>query len=96
MTSRKLEIKYVPIDAVKPWDKNPKKHNKKAILESIKRFKPTQPILVQKGTGLIIAGHGRLEAFKELGYAEVPIIELEMNDAEARAYALVDNQTFIA
>jgi len=96
MTSRKLEIKYVPIDAVKPWDKNPKKHNKKAILESIKRFKPTQPILVQKGTGLIIAGHGRLEAFKELGYAEVPIIELEMNDAEARAYALVDNQTVIA
>lgn len=96
MTSRKLEIKYVPINDVKPWDKNPKKHNKKAILESIKRFKPTQPILVQKGTGLIIAGHGRLEAFKELGYAEVPIIELEMNDAEARAYALVDNQTVIA
>ena len=96
MTSRKLEIKYVPIDAVKPWDKNPKKHNKKAILESIKRFKPTQPILVQKGTGLIIAGHGRLEAFKELGYEEIPIIELEMNDAEARAYALVDNQTVIA
>jgi site-specific DNA-methyltransferase (adenine-specific) len=96
MTSRKLEIKYVPINDVKPWDRNPKKHNKKAILESFKRFKPTQPLLVQKGTGLIIAGHGRLEAFKELGYAEVPIIELEMNDAEARAYALVDNQTVIA
>ena len=96
MTSRKLEIKYVPIDAVKPWDKNPKKHNKKAIVESLKRFKPTQPILVQKGTGLIIAGHGRLEAFKELGYEEIPITELEMSDAEARAYALVDNQTVIA
>lgn len=96
MTSRKLEIKYVPIDAVKPWGRNPKKHNKKAILESIKRFKPTQPILVQKGTGLIIAGHGRLEAFKELGYEEIPITELEMSDAEARAYALVDNQTVIA
>jgi len=96
MTSRKLEIKYVPINDVKPWDRNPKKHNKKAIVESLKRFKPTQPILVQKGTGLIIAGHGRLEAFKELGYKEIPIIELEMNDAEARAYALVDNQTVIA
>ncbi len=96
MTSRKLEIKYVPIDAVKPWGRNPKKHNKKAIVESLKRFKPTQPILVQKGTGLIIAGHGRLEAFKELGYEELPITELEMSDAEARAYALVDNQTVIA
>jgi len=95
-TSRKLEIKYVPINEVKPWDRNPKKHNKKAIVESLKRFKPTQPILVQKGTGLIIAGHGRLEAFKELGYEEIPIIELEMSDAEARAYALVDNQTVIA
>jgi len=95
-TATKLEIKYVPIGDVHPWDKNPKKHNKKAIIESIKRFKPTQPILVQKGTGLIIAGHGRLEAFKELGYDEIPITELEMSDAEAHAYALVDNQTVIA
>ena len=31
MTSRKLEIKYIPINDVKPWDKNPKKHNKKAV-----------------------------------------------------------------
>jgi DNA modification methylase len=96
MTSDKLQLQYVPIAEVRPWDKNPKKHNKKAIIESLKRFKPTQPILVQKGTHLIIAGHGRLEAFKELGYQEVPIIELDMTDAEAHAYALVDNQTVIA
>jgi DNA modification methylase len=92
----RLEIQYIPISDVHPWDKNPKKHNKKAIIESLKRFKPTQPILVQKGTHLIIAGHGRLEAFKELKYQEIPVIELDMPDKEAHAYALIDNQTVIA
>ena len=27
-----LEVRYVPIGDVHPWEKNPKKHNKKAIL----------------------------------------------------------------
>ena len=89
----RLMIKYVPINDLKKWDKNPKKHNKEAIIESIKQFNPTQPILVQKGTNRIIAGHGRIDAFRELGYTEVPIIELSLNDKQAKAYALVDNQT---
>lgn len=89
----KLKIKYLPIDKVIPWDKNPKKHHKEAIIESIKRFDVTKPILIRKGTNTIIAGHGRVEAFKELGYKEVPVIELNMSEADAHAYAVIDNQT---
>ena len=91
----KLVIKYLPIDEVIPWDKNPKKHHKEAIIESIKRFNVTKPILIRKGTHTIIAGHGRTEALKELGFKEVPVIELEMSDADAKAYAVIDNQTTI-
>ena len=93
--SDKLVVKYVPIDSIVPWDKNPKQHNREAIKKSIETFKPTSPILVQKKSKRIIAGHGRLEAFKELGYEEIPVIELDMNDSQAKAYALVDNQTTI-
>jgi len=91
----KLVIKYLPIDEVIPWDKNPKKHHKEAIIESIKRFNVTKPILIRKGTHTIIAGRGRTEALKELGFKEVPVIELEMSDADAKAYAVIDNQTTI-
>jgi hypothetical protein len=91
--SDRLEIQYVPIDSVKPWGKNPKRHNMDAIKNSIRDFKMTKPILVQKGSRMVIAGHGRLQALKELGYTEVPVIELEMSDKRAKAYALVDNET---
>jgi hypothetical protein len=58
-------------------------------------FDVTQPILLQKGSNRIIAGHGRFEAFKARGMKEVPVIYLDMDDKRAKAYALIDNQTTI-
>jgi len=91
-----LEVRYVPIGDVKPWEKNPKKHNIPAIIASIKRFGRMKPISVQKGTMMVIAGHGRLMAMKQMGFETIPITEHEMPDAEAKAYALVDNETTIS
>jgi len=89
----KLEIKYVPIDDIKPWEDNPKDHNIEAIIASIEEFDVTQPILVQEGTNRIIAGHGRYEAFKHLKIKKIPIIFKKISDGKAKALALVDNQT---
>jgi hypothetical protein len=66
-----------------------------ALKKSMDEFDITQPILVQKKTGLVIAGHGRLEAFKARGMKDIPVIYLDLSDAKAKAYALVDNQTTI-
>jgi DNA modification methylase len=93
---QQLEVRYVPIGDVKPWEKNPKKHNVPAIIASIKRFGRMKPISVQKGTMMVIAGHGRLEAMKKMGFETIPITEHEMPNAEAKAYALVDNETTIS
>ena len=49
-----LEVRYVPIGDVHPWEKNPKKHNIPAIIASIKRFGLLKPISVQKGTMMVI------------------------------------------
>lgn len=83
------------VEDINPWDKNPKNHNDQAISKSIDRFGIRQAIIVQKGTNRIIVGHGRLRAFMDAGYKEVPVIEWECTDEEADAFAIADNQTTI-
>jgi DNA modification methylase len=50
------------------------------------------PILVDRNRK-ILAGHGRFEAAKLLGLSQIPVIFLEhLTEAQAKAYALADNQ----
>lgn len=62
------------------------------ISRSIAEFGWTNPILVDEHNA-IIAGHGRLEAAKQRGMAEVPTIMLAgLSAAQKRALAIADNQ----
>jgi DNA modification methylase len=62
------------------------------IVASMQRWGWTVPILVDEG-GEIIAGHGRLEAARQLGLAEAPVmVAAGWSEAEKRAYRLADNQ----
>lgn len=83
---------------LKPHPRNPRKHGEaemKALGESIDRFGFTCPIVVQKSTGLVLAGHARLEALRKRGDTEAPVIELDVNDQDATAYMIADNQLTI-
>jgi hypothetical protein len=45
------------------------------------------------GDGCLVAGHGRVEAARLVGLAEVPTIRLaDMSEADIRAYVIADNQ----
>jgi hypothetical protein len=62
------------------------------IAASMQRWGWTVPILVDEG-GEIIAGHGRLEAARQLGLAEAPVmVAAGWSEPEKRAYRLADNQ----
>lgn len=84
----------VPTDILMPWDKNPRKnkHAIEPIKRSIRSFGFAAPLVVQKGTYLVIAGHTRLEAAKELRMAELPCMVMDLDDREAAALALADNK----
>ena len=90
-----MKIEHIKIDDIKPYEKNARTHPKKQIellAENIKRFGFTTPILVDKDN-VLIAGHGRLEALKALGEAEVPSVRLEnLTPKEVKALRLADNQ----
>ncbi len=92
-----LKVEYLNIDELKPYEKNAKLHPKeqvKQIKESIKQFGMDDPIAVWGEENLIVEGHGRLMACKELGYTEVPIIRLDhLTEEQRKAYTLVHNKT---
>jgi DNA modification methylase len=88
-------ILQVPIADLRPWAKNARTHSKKQVKQiaaSIEAFGFTNPVLIDKANR-ILAGHGRVEAAKLLGMAEVPCLRIEyMTEAEMRAYVIADNK----
>ena len=84
-----------PIAHLRPYPGNARTHSKKQVRQiasSIQRFGFTNPVLVSED-GEIIAGHGRVEAAKALGWKRVPTIALaHLSPAERRAYVLADNK----
>ena len=86
-----LKIEYVPIDSIKPYEKNAKLEQIEQIKASIKEFGFKDPLAVWNGE--VMAGNGRLQAAKELGLKELPIVRLDdLTDEQRRAYALVHNK----
>ena len=89
-----MKINQIKIQDIKPYEKNAKKHPKKQVeqvAKSIKEFGFNQPIVIDK-KGVIIVGHGRYEAAKLLGLSDVPVIEVELTEEQAKAYRLADNK----
>ncbi|MEO5367788.1 MAG: ParB/Srx family N-terminal domain-containing protein [Magnetococcus sp. WYHC-3] len=79
---------------IKPYPKNSKKHPDKQIkqiADSIKEFGFNQPIVVDKDN-VIIVGHGRYEAAKLLGLEDVPALNVDLTEEQAKAYRLADNK----
>lgn len=92
---QKIQIKHMPIDSLTAYSMNSRQHSEKQIqqiCDSINEFGFTNPILVDND-GLIIAGHGRLEAAKRLELKEVPTILLDgLSEAQKKAYVIADNK----
>ncbi|GFN37122.1 nucleoid occlusion protein [Tepidimicrobium xylanilyticum] len=98
MKSMEPEIKYIPIDSIKPNPYQPRKDfNKKALEElsqSIKAFGLIQPISVRKLQDEkyeLIAGERRLRASELAELEKIPAIVLEYRDRESAMMALIEN-----
>ena len=93
----------VDINAIKPYENNARLHSSiqiNQIMQSIKEFGFTNPLIIDTEYNLI-AGHGRLEALKQLNkidfkdnpILQVPCIQVkDLSDTQKRALCLADNQ----
>lgn len=90
-----MEIVKAHIDEIKAYEKNAKEHPREQIEQikkSILEYGNNDPIAVDENN-VIIEGHGRYIALRELGYDTVEIIRLEhMTEEQKKAYRLVHNK----
>ena len=88
-------VERIPLGKLTPWKRNARTHSKKQIrqiADSIRTFGFTNPVLIDRDLR-ILAGHGRAEAAKLLGWTDVPCLRLEhMTENQKRAYVLADNK----
>lgn len=88
-------IELWALDRLVPYARNPRTHSPEQVAQiaaSITEFGFNNPILVDSAAG-VIAGHGRLQAARKLGLAEVPVIVLDHLDENARrAFLIADNR----
>jgi DNA modification methylase len=91
----RLAVTYRPVGDLIPDPRNARTHSTRQIdqlKKSIGAFGFTNPILADPD-GHIIAGHGRLQAARALGFAEVPTITLSgLSETQKRALRIADNK----
>jgi len=92
-----MELKIIPIDMIRPSPFQPRETFEKEriaeLADSIKSEDLIQPILVRKKGDIyeIIAGERRWRAYQFAGLREIPAIEREANDIDARELSLIEN-----
>ena len=90
-----MKIEKISIDKIKPYENNAKLHPPEQIEQikkSIQDFGNNDPIAIDEN-GVIIEGHGRYEALKELGFKEIEVIRLShLSEQQKKAYSLIHNK----
>lgn len=78
-----------------PFARNARTHSAAQVAQiaaSMREWGWTNPVLVDEA-GTIIAGHGRVEAARTLGMAEVPVMVARgWSEPKKRAYVIADNK----
>lgn len=67
-----IECHYVSIDELEPLPRNPKGHDRQRINESFDEFAFIDPVLMNRTTGHMISGHGRIEVLVQRRKAGQP------------------------
>ena len=95
----RLEVKYVPINDLLPNEWNPNRqndHDFELLLRSMEEDGFTQPIVaVKKDDGVgykIVDGEHRWRAANTLGFEEVPVAIVPMNEEQAKIATLRHNR----
>lgn len=89
-----LDRMLVPLAFIRPDPTNPRTQtNIDALVSSIRAFGMRWPVVVNRRTGVIEAGHQRVDALKRLGARHVPVVWADDDKAMARAFMVADNRT---
>jgi DNA modification methylase len=90
-----LAIEHVPVSTLVPSAYNPRTMSRaelRKLVRSMAQFGCVEPLVVRRQDQAVIGGHQRLEAAKQLGLATVPVVYVDVTEAEAKALNLALNK----
>lgn len=91
----RLEVVYVPIDAIGPNPYNPNRqseHDFTLLCKSIAADGFTQPVIVNRTSNQIVDGEHRWRACRALGFDEIPVVLTDMTPEQMRISTLRHNR----
>ena len=91
-----MEVRNISVKDLIPYERNTKKHDKTQInnvAERIKQYGFVQPIVIDKDN-VVVIGHCRLLAAKQLKMKEVPCVCVDdLTEEQVKALRIVDNKS---
>lgn len=93
-----MEIKLVKIDTLIRPDYNPRKDlteadfEYQALRKNIERFGLVVPLIVNKRNNNVIGGNQRVNVLKDLGYEEVHVTLVDLDEAQEKALNIILNK----
>lgn len=90
-----LNITYVLVSLLKPAPYNPRKISPEEMDKlklSLNTYGFVDPAIVQRSTGIIIGGHQRVEAARQLGWTEVLVVYVNIDDVKSKTLNLALNK----
>lgn len=92
MIPKELDALKVPIGDLRTLDGNPRQGDVGAIVTSLEANGQYRPIVVNKRDMTILAGNHTYRAAMELGWSEIAVTFVDVDESEARRIVLVDNR----
>lgn len=90
-----VEYKRVKISDLHKDPANARLHNSENLSDiraSLKHFGQVEPLVVQKATGKVIGGNGRLDVMVELGWEECDVAYVDFDNMQATALGIALNR----
>ena len=88
-----LDEFVVPIDSVQPFERNPRRGDVETLKRSLERHGQYRPLVVNRRDSIVLAGNHTHRAAKELGWTEIAVTFVDVDEDEAARIVLVDNRS---
>lgn len=91
----KMQVEIRPVKDIRVAKYNPRKISQQqmdSLKASIERFGFVDPVIVNDRTGVLVGGHQRIKAAKELGLKQVPVVAVNLDEAEEKALNVALNK----
>lgn len=82
----------VPLEELKPYPGNPRRGDVTLIADSLRRHGQYRPIVANRRNSEILAGNHTLAAARTLGWPEIAVTWVDVDDDTAARIVLIDNR----